>query len=331
MKRRILAGVLAAAAFAAGIVPAAAFDRWNDTTRYEFTYRVDLEPLLGDGQPVRLWLPTPSESTAQRLLSSKIDSPWEYRETLDTLGNRIVYIEASPKPGASQEVVAHFTVERSPDRGVPASKNLAGGPLDPARYLKSQRRIPLDGLIREIAVREGQGITDDSEKIRTYYDYVVKTMQYSKHGEGWGQGDAIWACTSKYGNCTDFHSLFIGMARSQQIPARFLIGFPIPYDKTHGTIPGYHCWAEVYDPTRGWFPFDASEAKKSGRIEEYFGALPSDRIAFTLGRDLVLEPPQAGEPINYFIYPYAEIAGKRVEKVPARFEFRRLLPATASR
>ena len=31
-------------------------------------------------------------------------------------------------------------------------------------------------------------------------------------------GDAVWACTSKYGNCTDFHSLFIGMARSPASP-----------------------------------------------------------------------------------------------------------------
>lgn len=28
------------------------------------------------------------------------------------------------------------------------------------------------------------------------------------------------------------------------------------------------------------------------------------------GRDLVLNPPQSGEPLNYFMYPYAEADGK---------------------
>ena len=72
------------------------------------------------------------------------------------------------------------------------------------------------------------------------------------------------------------------------------------------------------------YTLDASEAWKSGMIEEYFGMLPSDRIEFTAGRDLVLEPPQEGGKVNYFIYPYAEVDGVPVEKVPAHFHFRRL-------
>ena len=51
--------------------------------------------------------------------------------------------------------------------------------------------------------------------------------------------------------------------------------------------------------------------------------IPSDRIEFTAGRDLILAPAQEGEPVNYFIYPYVEIDGKRVENVPTRFHFKR--------
>ena len=32
-------------------------------------------------------------------------------------------------------------------------------------------------------------------------------------------------------------------------------------------------------------------------------------MEFGTGRDLVLAPPQAGEPLNYFMYPYAEADG----------------------
>jgi transglutaminase-like putative cysteine protease len=159
----------------------------------------------------------------------------------------------------------------------------------------------------------------------------VRTMRYSKHGEGWGRGDALWACDTRYGNCTDFHSLLIGMARSQGIPARFVIGFPIPADKEEAEIAGYHCWAEVYDRDRGWLPLDASEAWKSKRFDDYFGKIPSDRVEFTVGRDLTLTPPQRGDPLNFFIYPYVEANGKPVNEVAWTLHVRRLSAARSDR
>jgi hypothetical protein len=71
-------------------------------------------------------------------------------------------------------------------------------------------------------------------------------LRYDKSGEGWGHGDAVWACTSRNGNGTDFHSLFLGMKRASGFPARFEIGFPLPESKTEGNIPSYHCWAAFY-------------------------------------------------------------------------------------
>ena len=74
---------------------------------------------------------------------------------------------------------------------------------------------------------------------------------------------------------------------------------------------------------------DASEAKKTGRPDDFFGVLPSDRVEFTIGRDLVLEPPQEGKAINFLIYPYAEVDGEPVE-VPWSLEFRRVAPRSAT-
>ena len=73
-------------------------------------------------------------------------------------------------------------------------------------------------------------------------------MRYDKTSSGWGRGDAVWACDAKRGNCTDFHSPFIGMLRVDGIPAGFDIGFPLPENKDKGDIAGYHCWAEFYAP-----------------------------------------------------------------------------------
>ena len=153
------------------------------------------------------------------------------------------------------------------------------------------------------------------------YDHVLGRMRYDKSGTGWGNGDAIWACTAKRGNCTDFHSLFIGMMRAAGIPARFEIGFPLPTDQHDGVIPGYHCWAEFYVEPYDWIPVDASEAWKHLEKKDYFfGAHDDNRVQFTLGRDIRLDPPQHAGPLNYFIYPYAELDGKPLA-LTSKFSF----------
>jgi transglutaminase-like putative cysteine protease len=147
-------------------------------------------------------------------------------------------------------------------------------------------------------------------------------MHYDHDGSGWGHGDALYACTAKHGNCTDFHSLFISMARSQRIPARFEIGFPLPRDKQSGEIAGYHCWAEFYSRGLGWVPIDASDAwNQPARREYFFGHQDENRVQMTVGRDLTLSPKQDGEPLNYFVYPYVEVNGKSYANVSNHFSF----------
>jgi len=47
-------------------------------------------------------------------------------------------------------------------------------------------------------------------------------------------------------------------------------------------------------------------------------------VLFTRGRDLNLSPRQQGNPLNYFIYPYAELDGKPFDGVQHQFSFRDL-------
>ena len=84
----------------------------------------------------------------------------------------------------------------------------------------------MTGLPAELAVKVTEGKTQPLDKARAIYDYVFTTMRYDKTGTGWGRGDVLYACDAKKGNCTDFHSLFIAMARSQGIPARLKSDFP---------------------------------------------------------------------------------------------------------
>jgi transglutaminase-like putative cysteine protease len=191
------------------------------------------------------------------------------------------------------------------------------------RYLQPDKLVPLNGVIADLAKQQTAGAITPLEKARKIYDYVVSTMHYDKSGDGWGRGDAVWACDSKRGNCTDFHSLFIGMMRSSGIPARFEIGFPLPETASQGDIPGYHCWSEFYIQGMGWIPVDASEASKNPSKKDYFfGALDVNRVLFTYGRDIRLSSDQKGDPLNYFIYPYAEADGHPVTNLQKTFSFR---------
>jgi hypothetical protein len=67
---------------------------------------------------------------------------------------------------------------------------------------------------------------------------------------------------------------------------------------------------------------DISEADKNPLMKDYyFGNLTADRVTFSVGRDLTLEPPQAAGPVNFLVYPYTEVDGKPHASFEKRFCF----------
>jgi transglutaminase-like putative cysteine protease len=190
------------------------------------------------------------------------------------------------------------------------------------RFLSPDRLIPIAGQIKEEAERVVSQEMTDFQKAKAIYEYVSGNLTYDKSGTGWGQGDAVFACNSLRGNCTDFHSLFIGMARAVGVPARFVMGFPLPNGKNQGEILGYHCWAEFYVQGKGWIPVDASEASKQPELKDfYFGNLDPNRVEFTIGRDIQLDPDQLVEPQNFFIYPVVMVNDTLYTDVQTLFHF----------
>jgi transglutaminase-like putative cysteine protease len=192
------------------------------------------------------------------------------------------------------------------------------------RWLAPDRLVPLDAKIKAQAqeVVDKAHATTPLAKARAIYEHVVSTVTYDKTGQGWGRGDIYYACDARRGNCTDFHAIVIGYCRALGIPARFSIGLPLPAERGKGEVKGYHCWAEFFTKETGWVPVDASEAAKNPDKRNYFfGAHDENRVEFTRGRDLTLTPKQAGPPLNYFVYPYAEADGKPVEDIARTYTF----------
>lgn len=286
-----------------------------------FTYRATLKDLPAGARQVEFWVPVPHDSPFQRITNLVIESPCAYQMDTAQYGNRMLHIRLLNPKQADLGVSMRFTAVRREHRqerlyARPTEKNNVAD-RDMTRWLQADRLVPIDGNVKRWAqaVVHSAGAKTDLQKARAIYNHVIATVKYDKTGQGWGRGDIYYACEARRGNCTDFHAIFIGYARAVGIPARFAIGFSLPTDRPAGQISGYHCWAEFYLKGIGWVPIDASEAAKNpARRTYFFGAHDENRVEFTVGRDLMLYPQQA-EPLNYFVYPYAEVDGTPFTKV----------------
>jgi transglutaminase-like putative cysteine protease len=293
---------------------------------FHYTFTVNNVP---PGERVRVWIPFAHADAFQhvKVTSKTGDLPLKQVRQPD-YGNEVLYAEASKADkgeyrfSVDYDIVRHEHVVLVNGKPAPNLHSEHSPRLQLARFLEPDRLVPVTGVPAQLAAEQTKAATTELEKAKDIYDYVFRTMRYDKSGTGWGHGDTLWACDSKHGNCTDFHSVFISMARSQKIPARFQIGFPLPADKTSAEIPGYHCWAEFYLDSTGWVPVDISEAWKHQEKHDYFfGAHDVNRVQFTQGRDLKLSPAQDGAPLNYFVYPYVEVGGKEHPNVSIAFSF----------
>jgi transglutaminase-like putative cysteine protease len=328
--QRAVPEVLAALLAALGFVPGLAASPPAKVRKFDFYYQVTVKDPSAEGAAVRLWIPVPPTDAHQTVALEGVTGPVRLRETaVPGHGNRMMYAEWRHLKSPQATFTLRYRVTRREySRGDYArllKYNRADDPLPPpvARYLRPDRLVPAGGKLAALAEANTRGRPGAVEKAYALYNYVFHHMRYDKSGSGWGRGDALWACDARHGNCTDFHSLFIALARDVGIPARFNIGFPLPEGARSGTVPGYHCWVEFYVDGAGWVPADISEAwLNPARHDYYFGSVDANRVRFSRGRDLTLAPRQAGPPLNYFVYPYAEVHGKPYENITDKFWFK---------
>jgi len=284
------------------------------TDEFEFVYRVKLPEIKGEA---RVWIPLAKTDTFQTVTVEELNVPMRWEKAHDReYGNNICVLQPRPEDSGKTIEVRYRVVRK--EKGPYSANN-----TEAARYLRPEKLVPIDETFRTLAEKATAGKTDDLDRAKALYDHVMGRMRYDKSGTGWGRGDAKYACDVRTGNCTDFHSYFIALARSIGIPARFAIGATIPADRNEGTIEGYHCWAEFLADGR-WVPVDISEAWKNPKLADYyFGHNPANRFELTKGRDLVVDPePQSG-PINFLAYPLLEMNGE-VVKPETTFMFRRI-------
>lgn len=314
---RSIIGVIAALML---VAPANAADRFTESDRkgrqrvFDLTYEVTLKDVPAG--KTRVWIPVPQSSTDQDVKVLETDCDQSFRTTHDArYGNEILYFESTNRNPGNLKFSRTYRITRHEIVDGGSSSNERQLDADEAqKFLSANKLVPITG--RPIELLEGLELSDTARaKARALYDRVDEHVAYDKSQPGYGRGDSSWVCDSRTGNCTDFHSLFISLARSEKIPARFEIGFPLPTERGEGVIAGYHCWAMFHESGRGWMPVDISEADKHPELKDYyFGSLSENRVRFSQGRDIQLVPTQAGPPLNYFVYPYVELDGKVLDR-----------------
>lgn len=289
----------------------------------EVLYSFEASGLPVKAKSVKVWVPLPSDSEGQSVLDMEINAPSPYEITRDSeWGNGIVYFKPSPINGKFVFSM-RFVVERKEIRNKDFTYSKAETVDESAFsvYLKPGEFAVHDDRVRRFAVEAAAGKTTIAEKARGVYDFTLKNMAYDKSDAGWGKGDVNRICLSigegrkGSGNCTDFHSFFSSLMQVSRVPVVFEMGFPLAVAKNERkTIEGgYHCWARFFVPGAGWAPVDISEASKEpSKGNYYFGSIDENRILFSRGRDVLLNPPQSGKRLNFFgPDPYIEVDGKQ--------------------
>lgn len=298
--------------------------------RFHFVYEAKINPAPSGAKQQRIWLPVPQSNEYQEISNLKFTSPqvkappqFHYDAAY---GNKIAYFELE-NPKEEVLIKMEFDTIRYEHTRNQAPQKPESRPQNP-HFLQPTRLVLVNDQTKKEAEALTQGKTEVREKLKACYDYVLNKVKYDKPkdskgsglGDGWGDGATTWAQEKCYGNCTDFHALYLSLLRSLGIPCRFEIGAWLHDDgKTTEGVVGYHCWALSWDEKNGWFPVDISEGWKGSHqknkpelAQYYFGNHCVNRVQFTMERDIVLTPKAEGQPLNYFVYPYSEVEGNSV-------------------
>ncbi len=291
------------------------------------TYQIGVDAYQGANK-VRFWLPYPVSNKNQNItdiiVNGNYSSTGIYTE--GEYGNTILYAEWE-EPQSRPELSFSFKVKREEivKKDFPENEE-SSIPPETEKFLAASDFVPTSGECKEIAEEETKDKKSPLGKAEAIYDHLVEKYQRDDNIVGCGIGDVSESVASKKGKCADIHSVFVGLTRSVGVPAKEIFGIRMPSEDGDMT-KAFHCRAEFYHPSYGWVPVDASDVLKLMLKENlslddektkearsyYFGAQTETYIDFGTGRDLVLNPPQEGGKLNYFMYPYAEVDGKPLD------------------
>ena len=302
--------------------------------RYRLTYRVRLPE---NEKQARLWLPVPKcdvagyqvcNGRAWSGIASEADFIEKPAHTAPT------FYAVLRGDGPADLVVSSDFATR--DRAVDVKNVREQKPVYPPavrQFLRPTPNMPIDGIVRSTALTATRGAATPLEKARAIYDWVVDNSFRDPAVRGCGRGNIKFMLESGDlgGKCADINSLFVGLARAAGVPAREVFGIRVAPSRQFASLglkssdasKAQHCRAEFYLAGAGWIPVDPADVRKVVLEEELplddpkivalrdrlFGSWEMNWVGFNHARDFRLHSASSSGPLNFFMYPHAEVDG----------------------
>jgi transglutaminase-like putative cysteine protease len=308
--------------------------------KFEVTTQIDISTPQALAQA---WIPLPSITASDWI--HPLGDEWKVSDgkamplRVGRYGTKMLHVEWSEDSQApSVRIISRVaTRDRSVDLAKPGRpKTLSAA--ERALFLSPTALIPTDGIVKRSAGQIVAGAKTDEEKALRLYEWVVANTFRDPKTPGCGIGDisSMLRTGNLAGKCADLNALYVGMARSCGIPARDLYGIRVAPSKfgykslganSEVITKAQHCRAEVHLSQWGWVPVDPADVRKvvleepPGNLQmndpkveaahkTLFGSWETNWIAYNHGHDISL-PGSQRPPINFLMYPQAEVGGER--------------------
>ncbi len=296
---------------------------------------------------VRIWIAVPQEDEYSAIRNFQMAGDYAVRFARDSWGNRVGYMDIQAPTQEQITLKEQFDLTRKEVRNTFSASD--SRPLTEqertalSAYLQPTTHVLVNDEMKKLAASITGGETNPVLAARKLYDWTYKNVNYwvkdPEHLKASPVGSAEYCLRTKTGNCTDFHSLFASLAISSGIPTRMVYGSLLkPTLNGMEVDASYHCWIQFFAPRLGWIPLDASLANiyaeeiplndknrklvelttstgyhgvDKDKVEYYFGNLDERRVVWSIGRDLIMEPPQDDGPVNSLPKVYVEVDGKQ--------------------
>lgn len=330
MKRMLLSFV----ALSLALAPAA----WAKSRSGIITVEVDLSKQEA-GKETKLWIPYSVSDRYQSVSDVKVNGDYASSAvyTDKVSGTPILYAHWD-KDAVSRKLSYSFFVEREEVqlKNLP-TREPVWNRADYAEFLKPTSIGPTDGEVKRLSDSITNGKKTVLAKAKAIYDWACENMYRDPDTRGCGKGDVCELLKKPGGKCTDISSVYIALARAAGVPSREVFGVRLGKKAEEDVTTWQHCWVEFFLPGYGWVTVDPADVRKAMLVEKlqlkdaktreyrayFWGGIDPYRFKVAQGRDIVLNPPQAGAPLNTFGYPYAEVGGRVIDFYePKSFSYR---------
>src|SRR6516164_5039219 len=322
-------------------------DIWRN---FEIATRIEL---AGAQDVSQAWIPLPAVNEPDWI--KPLGNSWQTNARSAAVardpkyGAEMVHVEWAVGEAPVVEVTSRFATR---DRGMDLAKPREPAPLTDAQrqlYTAPTALIPTDGIVKQTADTVTAGADSELTKARAIYEWIVDNTFRNAKTRGCGVGDvaAMLRTGDLGGKCADLNALYAGLARAVGLPARDLYGIRVAPSKfgykslgtgSENVTKAQHCRAEVYIAGLGWVPVDPADVRKvvleeppgnlaltnlkvTAARRTLFGAWEMNWLAYNTAQDVKL-PGSNGPPVEFLMYPQAEIAGMRLDSLdPDTFKY----------